>query len=73
MNSHTGRMLGGSSSHNSLNHNRGSPKDYDNWSTILNDDSFNYTNVVKYFKRMETFIGQKFGDDDDGITLIAEK
>lgn len=58
-------MLGGSGSHNHMVHTRGSPKDYDNWATILNDDSFNYTNVLKYFRKMETFVGNKFGNEDD--------
>ncbi|XP_037024090.1 glucose dehydrogenase [FAD, quinone]-like [Bradysia coprophila] len=61
----TGKMLGGSGSHNVMIHSRGSPKDYDNWASLLNDDSFNYTNVLKYFRRMETFIGYKFGDEGD--------
>lgn len=64
---HTGKMLGGSGSHNDVIHSRGSPKDYDNWATILNDDSFSYDNVLKYFKKMETFVGQKFGTDGDGM------
>lgn len=59
-------MLGGSASHNGMTHNRGSPKDYDNWATLLNDDSFNYTNVLKYFNRMETFNGESVGDVGDG-------
>lgn len=62
---HTGRMLGGSGSHNDMVHSRGSPKDYDNWATLLNDTSFNYSNVLKYFKRMETFVGRKFGEEDN--------
>ncbi|KAG4079688.1 hypothetical protein HA402_009074 [Bradysia odoriphaga] len=62
---HTGRMLGGSGSHNDMVHSRGSPRDFDNWATLLNDDSFNYTNVLKYFKRMETFVGRKYGSDSD--------
>lgn len=59
-------MLGGSASHNDMVHNRGSPRDYDNWATLLNDESFNYSNVLKYFKRMETFVGRKLGADDNG-------
>ncbi|XP_037036059.1 oxygen-dependent choline dehydrogenase 1-like [Bradysia coprophila] len=62
---HTGRMLGGSGSHNDMVHSRGSPRDYDNWATLLNDDSFNYTNILKFFKRMETFVGPKYGNDSD--------
>lgn len=63
----TGKMLGGSGSHNGMVHSRGSPRDYDNWANILNDDSFNYTNVLKYFRRMETFVGDKIGTEGDGI------
>lgn len=63
-------MLGGSVSHNGMMHNRGSPKDYDNWATLLDDDSFNYTNVLKYYKRMENFTGQKYGDVGDGNQII---
>lgn len=59
-------MLGGSASHYGMLHNRGSPYDYDNWAELLNDDSFNYTNVLKYYQKMETFTGPKFGDVDDG-------
>ncbi len=57
-------MLGGSASHNSMIHSRGNPKDFDNWARILADDSFNYTNVLKYFKKMETFVGFKFGNEE---------
>ncbi|CAL8130330.1 unnamed protein product [Orchesella dallaii] len=56
----TGRMFGGSSSHNEMVYNRGSPKDYDNYARILNDPSWKYENVVKYFKKVETFIGALF-------------
>lgn len=59
-------MLGGSASHNDMIHSRGNPKDYDNWATLLNDDSFSYANVLKYFRKMETFVGQKFGPEGDG-------
>lgn len=59
-------MLGGSGSHNAMTHSRGSPKDYDKWASILDDDSFNYSNVIKYFRKMETFIGYRFGNESDG-------
>lgn len=62
----TGKMLGGTGSHNTMLHNRGSPKDFDNWANILNDDSFSYANVLKYFKKMENFVGEKFGPAGDG-------
>ncbi|KAJ6635171.1 4-pyridoxate dehydrogenase [Pseudolycoriella hygida] len=63
--SKTGKMLGGSGSHNDMIHSRGSPHDYDNWASLLKDDSFKYSNVLKYFKRMETFIGPKYGVEGD--------
>lgn len=59
-------MLGGSSSVNSMIHNRGSPKDFDNWANILNDESFSYMNVLKYFRKMENFVGERFGPEGDG-------
>ncbi|CAL8130334.1 unnamed protein product [Orchesella dallaii] len=59
----TGRMYGGTSSHNDMVFNRGSPKDYDNYARILNDPSWRYENVVKFFKRVETFIGALFTGD----------
>lgn len=59
-------MLGGSGSHNDMVHSRGSPKDYDNWAKLLNDTSFNYENTVKYFKKMENFVGRKYGDPLNG-------
>lgn len=64
--SSTGKMLGGSGSHNGMLHSRGSPKDYDNWAELLNDDSFRYMNVLKYFRKMETYVGQKIGTEGDG-------
>jgi choline dehydrogenase len=62
---HAGKMMGGSGSHNDMVHSRGSPRDFDNWARITNDDSWNYTNVLKYFKKSETFIGVKYGDNND--------
>lgn len=59
-------MLGGSASHNGMVHMRGSPKDYDNWAILLNDNSFEYTNVLKYFRKMETFNGPTVGSEGDG-------
>lgn len=59
-------MLGGSGSHNGMLHSRGNSKDYDNWANLLNDDSFDFTHVLKYFRRMETFVGDKFGTEDNG-------
>jgi choline dehydrogenase len=61
---HTGKMLGGSGSHNDLVHNRGSPKDYDNVAALLNDPSWEYENVVEFFKKSETFLGRQYGSED---------
>ncbi|KAG4076679.1 hypothetical protein HA402_001966 [Bradysia odoriphaga] len=63
--SKTGKMLGGSGSHNDMIHSRGNPQDYDNWAALLNDNSFSYSNVLKYFRKMETFVGEKFGTESD--------
>ena len=59
-------MFGGSGSHNDLIFNRGNPRVYDNYAEILNDSSWKYENVLKYFKRAETFIGQLFNDTNGG-------
>ncbi|XP_035715873.1 oxygen-dependent choline dehydrogenase isoform X2 [Folsomia candida] len=61
---HTGKMLGGSGSHNDLVHNRGSPKDYDNIARLLNDSSWEYENVMEFFKKTETWQGTQHGEED---------
>ncbi len=33
------------------------PQDYDNWANITHDDSWKYENMLKYFKRVETYQG----------------
>ncbi len=53
----SGRMLSGTSSLNYMAFNRGHPHDYDNWGTLLHDSSWNYNNMLKYFKRVETYEG----------------
>ncbi|ODM87919.1 Oxygen-dependent choline dehydrogenase [Orchesella cincta] len=58
--SHLGKMLGGSGSHNDMVHNRGSPKDYDNYAEVANDSSWRYENVLEHFKKYENFIGELF-------------
>ncbi|OXA41616.1 Glucose dehydrogenase [FAD, quinone] [Folsomia candida] len=61
---HTGKMLGGSGSHNDLVHNRGSPKDYDNVAQLLNDSSWEYENVVEFFKKTETWQRTQHSEED---------
>lgn len=58
-------MLGGTGSHNTLVHNRGNPKDFDNWAQITGDSSWDYENVVKYFTKSERFIGKRFGNNTE--------
>ncbi|KAL4702732.1 hypothetical protein ACJJTC_001477, partial [Scirpophaga incertulas] len=48
-----GKMLGGCSSLNYFLYVRGSPRDYDNWAEILDDESWSYDNVLPYFIKSE--------------------
>lgn len=52
-----GRVLGGSSNLNFMYFNRGNPYDYDNWARLANDSSWNYSNMLKHFKNIETYKG----------------
>lgn len=56
-------MMGGGGSHNEMVHSRGSPKDFDNWAKIVEDDSWTYANVLQYFKMSENFIAQQYGNE----------
>ena len=56
-----GRVIGGSSSINGLNHVRGQPSDYDGWSQLGNQ-GWSYSEVLPYFKRSEKRIGM--GNDE---------
>ncbi len=47
-----GRVLGGSSSINGLNHNRGQSSDYDQWAALGNP-GWSYWEVLPYFRRTE--------------------
>jgi choline dehydrogenase len=59
----TGKMLGGSGSHNGLGYNRGSPHDWSLFAKVTGDDSWQYKNVLKHFKSMENYIGKLFGNE----------
>ncbi|KAG4075742.1 hypothetical protein HA402_003568 [Bradysia odoriphaga] len=56
--SHTGRMLGGSGSHNGNFYNRGSPYDYNNFANITGDDLWSYKYALKHFQNFERFVGK---------------
>jgi choline dehydrogenase len=57
-----GRVLGGSSSINGLNHVRGQRSDYDGWAQLGNK-GWSYAEVLPYFKRSE----RRIGASDDRI------
>ncbi|WP_394211214.1 GMC family oxidoreductase [Enterovibrio calviensis] len=52
-----GRVLGGSSSINGLNHNRGQRADFDHWAALGNP-GWSYNEVLPYFRRSEHKIGK---------------
>lgn len=52
-----GQVLGGGASVNGMMFNRGSPYDYDNWAHITGDVSWNYENMLPYFKKLEDYRG----------------
>ncbi|XP_023945874.2 ecdysone oxidase-like [Bicyclus anynana] len=49
----TGRVLGGGSSVNYMIYARGCPGDYDSWAEDVQDDKWNYENVLPYFMKSE--------------------
>ncbi|MBK5567092.1 GMC family oxidoreductase N-terminal domain-containing protein [Ensifer sp. SSB1] len=53
-----GKVLGGTSSINSMSFLRGSPEDYDTWAAMGNT-GWDYVSLLKYFKRSENFNGPK--------------
>lgn len=52
---YVGRTLGGGSTHNAINHVRGTPKDYDDWER-MGVIGWSYNDVLPYLKKMETYI-----------------
>ncbi|CAG7718406.1 unnamed protein product [Allacma fusca] len=53
-----GRSLGGTSNINFMIHLRGSPEDFNNWAKGTGDDSWNYKNLLPYFRKSEDFKGE---------------
>ena len=54
---HHGKGLGGSSTLNYMMYMRGSPEDYNEWARASNNSEWNYTNLLPFFKKMETYNG----------------
>lgn len=50
-----GKVLGGSSTTNSMLYVRGRPYDYDRWANLTGDPVWRYENVLRYFKKSEDF------------------
>ncbi|MDW5597423.1 choline dehydrogenase [Conexibacter stalactiti] len=49
-----GKVLGGSSSINAMNFQRGNPMDFDRWGADAGMERWDYAHCLPYFKRMET-------------------
>ena len=65
-----GKMLGGSSSHNGMVHVRGNAMDFENWAQ-KDLKSWNYNNVLPYFKKSESISGldSKYRSDNGPLKL----
>ena len=53
----TGKMLGGSSSINAMAYFRGHKSDFDYWASEAGDDSWNYENVLRIYRKIEDWQG----------------
>ncbi|XP_053607839.1 ecdysone oxidase-like [Plodia interpunctella] len=62
-----GKMLGGSSSSNLMDYVRGSPHDYNSWADLVNDQSWNYDNVLRLFKKSEKLHDDQVMNSPTGI------
>ena len=49
-----GRVLGGSSSINAMNYQRGNPLDFDRWAADAGAEGWDYAHCLPYFKRIES-------------------
>lgn len=48
-----GKVLGGTSSINGMYYVRGHPENFDSWAAAIDDRTWNYSNVLPYFKKSE--------------------
>ncbi|XP_063894653.1 ecdysone oxidase [Helicoverpa armigera] len=48
-----GKMIGGSSNIGHMIHVQGDPHDYNQWASLLNDDTWTYENLLPFFKKLE--------------------
>lgn len=56
-----GRMIGGSSGHNLLLAGRGTPRRYNSWATISNDNDWLYVNMLPLLKAIEKYTPDPIG------------
>lgn len=61
---HTGRMLGGSGSHNGNFYNRGSSYDYNYFANVTEDESWSYKNALNHFKNFERYVGKLINESE---------
>ena len=57
-----GKVLGGSSSINVMNYNRGNKDDFNRWENVFDAEGWGWEDVFPYFKKSEDFEG----DGDEG-------
>lgn len=48
-------------------YNRGSPHNFDRWANIAGDASWNYSNMLQYFRRIEDYRGDFPSDAHHGV------
>ncbi len=57
-------MLGGCGSTSGNVYNRGNPLQFDLLARLLQDDSWSYGRVLKYFKKMENYAGRLINESE---------
>ncbi|RZK74156.1 MAG: FAD-binding protein [Rhodococcus sp. (in: high G+C Gram-positive bacteria)] len=66
-----GKMLGGSSSMNAMMWVRGFAADYDEWADLTDDTSWSFSEVVKYFRRIENVQDGAYPDTGNAGPVIV--